>query len=283
MGLNINTDLVLMLRDLVSNLTAYAIEQEVDISFKHKVKSIYIDYSPEEILPELSKLICRIITFTPQSYKVTVVLERHKTKDHHCTISIKNTGVNLFRIRELTNGLSFHVEIEGIKKVGTTFNIDLPLDRFDKLETIVAKPDKNNLGYIPYYKEIENKLSAYFSDIKNMQDAAEKRSPEMGRFLRNVNRIVQARMNDHRFKVDALASAVALSRAQLFRKMKSLTNMSPSQYLLYFRLLEARELLETKENEYNVSEVCYRVGFISKSHFTRSFHKQFGFLPSNCK
>ena len=37
----------------------------------------------------------------------------------------------------------------------------------------------------------------------------------------------------------------------------------------------------SKDNDLNVSEVCYEVGFVSKSHFTRSFQKEFGFNPSD--
>ena len=38
--------------------------------------------------------------------------------------------------------------------------------------------------------------------------------------------------------------------------------------------------LEAKDIDLNIGDVCYSTGFMSKSHFTRSFRKQFGMLPS---
>ena len=90
-------------------------------------------------------------------------------------------------------------------------------------------------------------------------------------------------MSDTNFKVDTLSNAMALSRTQLFRKIKSLTQMSPQQYLRFVRLETAKKLLQSKDKDLNVSEVCYAVGFASKSHFTRSFQKEFGFNPSEYK
>ena len=116
-----------------------------------------------------------------------------------------------------------------------------------------------------------------------MQKYAQEKSDSEGAFLKKANKIIKLNLENHGFKVDEFARRMALSRTQLFRKIKSLTKMSPGAYILFFRLQEAKELLQSNENDLNVTEVSYKVGFISRSHFTRSFQKQFGFNPSDCR
>ena len=74
---------------------------------------------------------------------------------------------------------------------------------------------------------------------------------------------------------------MALSRTQLYRKLKVLTHQPPAQYIQFVRLQKAKEYLQN--TELNVGEVVLKVGFASHSHFTRAFHDQFGFNPSFLK
>jgi len=68
-----------------------------------------------------------------------------------------------------------------------------------------------------------------------------------------------------------------MSRAQLYRKFKSLTDRTVNEYLISFRLHKARELLMT--TGLNVSEVAYDTGFKNLSHFSRVFTEMFGKNP----
>jgi DNA-binding response OmpR family regulator len=97
-------------------------------------------------------------------------------------------------------------------------------------------------------------------------------------FLRKMKSIVEERMHDETFSVEELAQRVGMSRSQMHRKMRSLTNLMPSGFIRYLRLHRARDLLVGKGG--TVSEVAYQVGFGSVSHFTRCFRKQFGTVPS---
>ncbi|MGB5360111.1 MAG: AraC family transcriptional regulator, partial [Eudoraea sp.] len=133
-----------------------------------------------------------------------------------------------------------------------------------------------------YYKAINKRLTTHFSNLSNLEDSAMQKGNKEGVFLKKVNTVINSNMESEDFNVSALASAMALSRTQLFRKLKALTKMSPSQYVLFFRLQTAKQLLQSNKEDLNVSDVCYRTGFSSKSHFTRSFNKQFGFNPSAC-
>ena len=134
---------------------------------------------------------------------------------------------------------------------------------------------------IPWYAEIQKQLKSHFKSLKTIEESAEHRSEEEGLFMRKVNNQITENFNSDHYSVADLAKEMMLSRAQLHRKLTSLTSMSPGRYIRYVRLSKAKELLET--GKYNVSEVAWEVGFVSASHFTRVFQKQYGFKPSSIK
>ncbi|MBO0951379.1 helix-turn-helix transcriptional regulator [Fibrella forsythiae] len=74
------------------------------------------------------------------------------------------------------------------------------------------------------------------------------------------------------------AGDVTLSRMQLHRKLKALTNQSATEIVRHLRLQRAAELL--RQRSASVSEIAYDVGFESLSYFTKAFRDQFGTLPS---
>ncbi|HEX8425209.1 hybrid sensor histidine kinase/response regulator transcription factor [Hymenobacter sp.] len=97
-------------------------------------------------------------------------------------------------------------------------------------------------------------------------------------FLRRVEQAVESHLDDGDFSVEALSQEVALSRAQLHRKLKALTGQAPGDFIRTTRLLRAHALLQGQVG--NVAEVAYKVGFNSPAHFSTSFSKLFGYAPS---
>lgn len=64
-----------------------------------------------------------------------------------------------------------------------------------------------------------------------------------------------------------------------FRKaFKEVTGMSPGQYQLNLKLEKACELL--KKSDDSISEIAFKTGFISESHFSKMFRKKINTSPS---
>jgi len=97
-------------------------------------------------------------------------------------------------------------------------------------------------------------------------------------FLKRVMAIVDSHLSDADFSVEAFAEKVKMSRVQLHRKLKALTNQSASEFIRTLRLRAAAKLLE--QHKYTVSEVAYEVGFNNLSYFAKCFRDEFGRLPS---
>jgi AraC-like DNA-binding protein len=97
-------------------------------------------------------------------------------------------------------------------------------------------------------------------------------------FLLKVKETVEKNIGKEHYSVEQLAVEVGVSYTQLHRKLRALTNMSTGQFVRWFRLQRAMELLTKKAG--TISEIAYSVGFGSPAYFTKCFKEEFGILPS---
>jgi signal transduction histidine kinase/DNA-binding response OmpR family regulator len=99
------------------------------------------------------------------------------------------------------------------------------------------------------------------------------------KFLSKTITIIEENLNNFDFDVSALTNNMAFSRVQLFRKLKSLTDQSPSEFIRTIRLRRAAQLLDKGFG--NIAEVTYQVGFNNLSYFAKCFRELFGVSPSD--
>ncbi|MCP4217223.1 MAG: response regulator [bacterium] len=96
--------------------------------------------------------------------------------------------------------------------------------------------------------------------------------------LAEIKKEVEKNISNTEFDLEDMANSLYLSRASLYRKVKSLTGQSPNRFIQSYRLTRALELL--KANAGTVTEVAQRVGFSSSAYFTKCFKDKFHHLPS---
>ncbi len=97
-------------------------------------------------------------------------------------------------------------------------------------------------------------------------------------FLKKAAEIIDQQMMDPEFSINKLAIELGMSQSVLYRKLKALTDLSPNDFVKKIRLNKAAELL--LQDELNVAEVGFRVGFTDPKYFSRSFKIQFGLTPT---
>ncbi|MDR2087257.1 MAG: substrate-binding domain-containing protein, partial [Dysgonamonadaceae bacterium] len=98
-------------------------------------------------------------------------------------------------------------------------------------------------------------------------------------FLGKLKELIEKNLSDSELNVEDLGQHIGLSRTQLYRKVKSLTNYSPNELLRIIRLKKAYHLLSTTEA--NISEVTYDVGFTSPSYFAKCFKDYYNESPTD--
>ena len=107
--------------------------------------------------------------------------------------------------------------------------------------------------------------------------AAASLPPREAAFLDKVEEVIDEHLSNGQFGVDQMATELLMSRRQLLRKLRALTDETPVVLLRQRRLDRAALML--RGGEMSVKEVCYAVGFQSNSSFTRAFRQAYGVSP----
>lgn len=98
------------------------------------------------------------------------------------------------------------------------------------------------------------------------------------KFIKKALEIIKMNIADPSFGKDEFASKMNVSSSLLYKKVKALTDQSPTDFVKTVRLNYAYELLESRK--YTITEVGELCGFSSIGYFSTVFRKQFGKSPS---
>ena len=122
------------------------------------------------------------------------------------------------------------------------------------------------------------RLKLYFRDRFDLRTPEQTVANPDKEFVSKVTRVVLAHLQDPEFDVELFCSEMAMSRASLFRKLKSTTGCSASSFTRNIRIKRAAELLG--QHAYSIGEVAAQVGFSDPNYFTRCFKEIYGITPS---
>ncbi len=98
-------------------------------------------------------------------------------------------------------------------------------------------------------------------------------------FLKKLNKLILENMADPALCVDMLADRLFMSRPTLYRKIRTLSDLSPNELINQTKLNKAAQLLI--EGELKIYEIADLLGFSTASHFSRNFQKLFGVNPKD--
>ncbi len=129
--------------------------------------------------------------------------------------------------------------------------------------------------------ESRRKLRALFGSGTQIELKKISVNPADEKFINRAVDIVKQYISDSNFTPDIFAQEMAVSRAQLFRKIKAMTNQTVQEFITTIKLNRAAELLLTSDLQ--IGEISIDCGFSNASNFRRSFLKKFGVTPSEYK
>ncbi|MGB0929877.1 MAG: ATP-binding protein [Chitinophagales bacterium] len=126
--------------------------------------------------------------------------------------------------------------------------------------------------------KVRQQLQEKYSQILQSPDKESSKESITNPFLQKLIDTIETHLNDIQLSVKQLSEYMYMSRQQIHRKLRALTNYSTSEFIRLIRLQKAKELLQSQQ--YTMTEIAYEVGFSTPSYFSRSFTKQFGVSPS---
>jgi len=126
-------------------------------------------------------------------------------------------------------------------------------------------------------RESRQKLQDLFRQVKQLypRDIAANQSD--AKFIRRVIDLVEENMADWNFDLEIMAQKLAVSRRQLFRKLRAAAGCSPNTFIRTLRLRRAAQLLA--ESQMTVTEITYAVGFSDLKYFRTIFREYYGVAP----
>lgn len=181
-----------------------------------------------------------------------------------CKLIKSNVNYCHIPIVLLTSKNTFNAQIEGLEN-GADAYIQKPFSQL-LLRTQIATLLKNRLKIKDHF------ASSPFEDMRVM---AHSKTDEV--FLKKLDDFIRKNLKDSDLDVDQLAYQMNMSRPTFYRKIKSISALSPKEMIDITRLKKAASLIA--ENEFNLNEISNMVGYSNQSVFTKSFHRYFNLAP----
>ena len=146
-------------------------------------------------------------------------------------------------------------------------------------DSYISKPFNSKLLLVRLRNLMDNhkRLKQFFGDKTTL--SKESVSDVDKGFVDRFRELIEENLADSELSVEDLGGKMGLSRVQLYRKIKALTNYSPNELVRIARLKKAASLLASSEK--TISEITYQVGFTSPSYFTKCYKEYFGESPTD--
>jgi DNA-binding response OmpR family regulator len=167
----------------------------------------------------------------------------------------------------LTARASRESRMEGLETGADDF-VTKPFDAEELLVRVKNLIDQRKRLAERYRRDFELLQPARNGEVLSMDE----------KFLTKSKAVVDKNLSDPEFGVEEFASAMALSRSQLSRKLNALMGQSVTEFIRTIRLNHALGLLKQKAG--TISEIAYDSGFNNLTYFSISFKRQFGLSPT---
>ena len=269
-------DIVSFLKSLLQALKPYAQANDAHITFSSVIKKKVVNYQPFLLSQAVVQIVCCIINLLPPKSNIEVRLLCNDD-EKVLVIEIENNNISLIRVIEGCTQPMYPLSGFPLTN-GTIYRLQVPMQQ--ELHIL------NNPAYLitpckaipQFYKEVQKRFHSHFTQTEKLMATLEKSQPQEAAFMQKINALIKVNLEDENFDTIALCKAMSISRTQLFRQVKSLIKEAPANHIKSMRLQKAKELLES--TDCTVSQVAFKTGFQTISHFTKVFKKQYGVVPS---
>lgn len=121
----------------------------------------------------------------------------------------------------------------------------------------------------------KNKKNIFAPSVDIKYDSADET------FLKKLVDLIEKNISEPNFEVETIVGQIGMSRAQLYRKLNSLTGQSVKEFVRNIRIRSAAKLLE--KGDLRINEVMTLVGINNRAYFIQCFKEQYGVNPSEYK
>lgn len=99
--------------------------------------------------------------------------------------------------------------------------------------------------------------------------------------MSDVVKTIESNMENFDFSVEDLCSSTNMSRSSFFKKIKSMTGVSPVEFIRDIKMKRAAQLLES--GQFRVKEITFMIGISDSRYFSKCFKDKYGVTPLDYK
>ena len=169
----------------------------------------------------------------------------------------------------LTAKSSVESKIEGLN-YGADYYITKPFDTdflMASIENLIKYRKK-------IFERLQNKVKTIVLEPSEMVITTKDQQ-----FLKDIIAIVENGLTNPKFNIEVIANALNMSRVTFNRKFKSLTNMTPVEFVSDMRIKRAKQFLDAGETD--IANIAYKVGFNGAGYFSTCFKEFYKVSPSD--
>ncbi len=150
-------------------------------------------------------------------------------------------------------------------------------------EEYISKPFKMDMLILKVNRiiKLQQQLHAQFKQKVAINPSEVEVTSMDEKFVKKAVEFVEKNIGNPDFLVEDLCREMGISRVYFYKKILSLTDKTPSEFIRFIRLKRASTLLE--KSQLFVNEVAYQVGFNDVKYFRKYFKEEFGLSPSDFK
>ncbi|MBQ6063891.1 MAG: helix-turn-helix domain-containing protein [Prevotella sp.] len=141
-----------------------------------------------------------------------------------------------------------------------------------------AQMERENEKKVNHLFELREEARHQFAENVNIDPSKISINKEEEELVARLMKAIEKNLDNTDYTVDQLASDVALSRSNLYRRTQSMLGITPNDFLRNVRLKNAARLLS--ETEQPISQISLQSGFASPRYFAQYFKKMFGITPT---
>lgn len=127
----------------------------------------------------------------------------------------------------------------------------------------------------------EDYIASLFNDMLLLVSRQQHEKPEVAGSMQEQIEVAAAYFNENyntKISIDAYAESLHVSTNWFIHNFRQYMGMSPAQYVLSLRMVNAQSLLE--HTNYNVKKISEIVGYDNPLYFSRVFKKEIGQSPA---
>lgn len=217
------------------------LDQLLKVSTQNKPQVIILDETVNGVSGEE---LCSRIRADRATTNIPVVLMVKRTDDERC-MSYIESGIDRLEVGEVNIGL-LKTDIHML--IGSNSAMQKRAHRFIKKSITTALPSLTT------------------------------REDEIQEFMNKLHEELDAHLSNGKYTVKELSDKFSMSRTKFYNKVENITQHSPKQYILIYKIEKAKILLAS--GQYTITDIAYMLGFCDSKYFGRQFKKICGVCPS---